>query len=99
MHEQLHHWKELFKHSTMALTTLPGDLCSGSYAHSKFWTSMPGCTIGVSLQNTILDTLMFADDIVSLSSSADEETFENTRNFLSAVALILKKQVSWYLDK
>ena len=35
----------LFKRSTMALTTLPGDLCSGSYARSKFWTSMPGCTI------------------------------------------------------
>ena len=26
MHEQLHHWKELFKRSTMALTTLPGDI-------------------------------------------------------------------------
>ena len=54
MHEHLHDWKELFKRSTMALTKLSGDVCDGSYARSKFWTSMPGCTITMALTFNIV---------------------------------------------
>ena len=50
MHEQLHHWEELFKRSTMALITLSCDVCNGSCARSNFWTPMPGCTIPASEQ-------------------------------------------------
>ena len=77
---KLYHFIENFKRNATLLRAFPYSIRIKSYGRSKFWTSMPGCTIEGS------GVFVYLDDILIASKSFDEhlrqlrEVFERLRS-------------------